>query len=150
MPVSCSVPAVSVDGVVRPFPLGSDAEQRLLSVLKSYQATAVQRLLNRLGAPSLAVRMTFACEACEVLPCRVKVGLQVVEVTLYAARVRRCAHAKNSATQPTTANRLHKPAHGAGGGVTGERGVVFLPPAQTAGTHLALPGWGAPSTALAF
>ena len=87
VPVSCSVPAVSVDGVVRPTPLGSDAEQRLLSDLTSYQATAVQRLLNRLGAPSLAVRVTFACEA---LPCQVKVGLQVFEVTPYAARVRRC------------------------------------------------------------
>ena len=55
--------------------------------------------------------------------------------------------AKNSATQPTTANRLHKPAHGAGGGVTGEWGVVPLPLAQTARVHIAP---GALSTELAF
>ena len=86
VPVSCSVPAVSVDGVVRPIPLGADAEQRLLADLASYKATAVQRLLNRQGAPSLAVRVTYACET---LPCQVKVGLQVFEVAPYAARVRR-------------------------------------------------------------
>ena len=33
------------------------------------------------------MRVTIACET---LSCRVKVGLQVFEVTLYAARVRRC------------------------------------------------------------
>ena len=46
VPVSCSVPAVSVGGVVRPTPLRSDIEQRILSDLTSYQATAVQRLLS--------------------------------------------------------------------------------------------------------
>ena len=146
VPVSCSVPAVSVDGVVRPTPLGSDAEQRLLSDLTSYQATAVQRLLNRLGAPSLAVRVTFACEA---LPCQVKVGLQVLEVTPFAARVRWCTRCQGL-IQPNTADRRHKHAHGAGSRVTGERGVVPLPLAQTARAHIALPGWGALSTELAF
>ena len=87
VPVSCSVPTVSVNGVVRPIPLGADSEHKLLTELKAYEATSVQRLPNRQGAPSLAVRVTFTCEA---LPCRVKVGLQVFEVTLYAARVRRC------------------------------------------------------------
>ena len=87
VPVSCSVPAVSVDGVVRPIPLGADSAHRLLAELKAYKATSVQRLSNRQGAPSFAVRVTFAREA---LPCRVKVDLQVFEVTRYAARVRRC------------------------------------------------------------
>ena len=58
--------------------------------------------------------------------------------------------AKNLIIQPNTADRLHKHAHGAGGGVTGERGVVPLPLAQTARAHIALPGWGALSTELAF
>ena len=31
VPVSCSVPAVSVDGVVRPIPFGTDSEHRLLT-----------------------------------------------------------------------------------------------------------------------
>ena len=87
VPVSCSVPAVSVDGVVRPIPLSADSEHRLLTELKAYKATSVLRLSNRQGEPSLAVRVTFACET---LPCRVKVGLQVFEVTHYAARVRWC------------------------------------------------------------
>ena len=87
VPVSCSVPAVSVDGVVRPIPLGADSAHRLLAELKAYKATSVQRLSNRQGAPSFAVRVTFAREA---LPCRVKVDLQVFDVTRYAARVRRC------------------------------------------------------------
>ena len=47
----------------------------------------MQRLSNRQGAQPLAVRVTFACET---LPCRVKVGLHVFQVTSYAARVRRC------------------------------------------------------------
>ena len=76
--VSCSVPAVSVDGVVRPFPLGVDSEQRLLTELKAYKAISAQRLPNRQGAPSLAVQVIFACET---IPCRVKVGLQMFEVT---------------------------------------------------------------------
>ena len=49
VPVSCSVPAVSVDGVVRPIQLGAEAEQRLLADLTSYQAMSVQRLLHRQG-----------------------------------------------------------------------------------------------------
>ena len=52
----------------------------------------MQRLSNRQGAPPLAVRVTFACET---LPCRVKVGIQVFEVTPYAARVRRCTRCQN-------------------------------------------------------
>ena len=62
-------------------------QNRLLSDLTSYQATAVQHLLNRQGALSLAVRVTFACEA---IPCQVKAGLQVFEVTPYVARMHQC------------------------------------------------------------
>ena len=58
--------------------------------------------------------------------------------------------AKNLIIQPNTADRLRKHAHGAGGGVTVERGVVPLPLAQTARAHIALPGWGSLSTELAF
>ena len=41
VPVSCSVPALSVDGVVRPIPLGTDSDHRLLTELKAYTATSV-------------------------------------------------------------------------------------------------------------
>ena len=56
--------------------------------------------------------------------------------------------AKNLTIQPNAADRLNKHAHGAGGGVMGQRGVVPLPLAQIA--HIALPDWGALSTELAF
>ena len=49
-----------------------------------------------------------------------------------------------------TADRLHKHAHGVGGGVTEERGVVPLSLAQTARAHIALPGLGTLSTELTF
>ena len=135
-------------GSVRPIPLGTDSEHRPLTELKAYKATSVQRLPNRQGAPSLAVRVTFTCEA---LPCRVKVGLQVFEVTPYAARVWRCIRCqKNLIIQQNFASKPYRSVHGAGGGVTEERGVVPLPLAKTARAHITLPGWGAPSIALDF
>ena len=116
--VSCSVPAVSVGGVVRPITLGTDAEHRLLTQLKAYEATSVQRLPSRQGSPSLAVRVSFACEA---LPYRVKVGLHVFEVTQYAACLRRCTRCKKKLNSTAKLCKQTKQVHGAGVGVVVSR-----------------------------
>lgn len=137
--VSCSVPAVSVGGVVRPITLGTDAEHRLLTQLKAYEATSVQRLPSRQGSPSLAVRVSFACEA---LPYRVKVGLHVFEVTQYAACLRRCTRCKKTQvySKIMQANQTSPRCGGGGGGVTGKKGVASLHPAQTVRAPTELPG----------
>ena len=58
--------------------------------------------------------------------------------------------AKNLIIQQNFARKPYRFVHGAGGGVTEERGAVPLPLAQTVRTHIALSGWGAPSIALDF
>ena len=138
------VPAVSVDGVVRPISLGADAEQRLLTDLTPYQATVVQRLLNRQGAPSLAVRVTFSCEA------ESEWASKCLRSPTTQHACSGVPAAKNSITPQSFASKAYRSVHGAGGGVTENKGVVPLPLAQTARAHIAPPGWGAPSIALDF
>ena len=109
-------------------------QNTLLTEVKAYKATSVQRLPSRQGAPSLAVRLTFACEA---LPCRVKVGLQMFVVTPTRHACGGVPAAKNSITPQCFANKAYRSVHGAGDGITKERGVVPLPPAQTARAQIA-------------
>ena len=58
--------------------------------------------------------------------------------------------AKNLIIQQNFARKPYRFVHGAGGGVTEERGAVPLPLAQTARAHIVPPGWGAQSIALDF
>ena len=130
------VPNLSIDRLDRPIPLGSDTEQRLLSDLKSYQAIAVQRQLNRQGALLLAVRVTIACEA---LPCQVKGGFQVFEVTPYAARVRRCARCQKLSRTAKHCRQTTQTCRGCGGRGHWREGCGALPLAQTARAHMGCP-----------
>ena len=75
-----------------------------------YQATAVQRLLNRQGAPSLAVRVTFSCEA------ESEWASKCLRSPLAQHACVGAPDAKHLIMQPNTADRPHKHAHGAEGG----------------------------------
>ena len=46
VPVSATMPARTVDGVIRPIPLASEVEDRFVEDLQSYLIAAVHRLTN--------------------------------------------------------------------------------------------------------
>ena len=88
VPVACSIPRATVEGVIKPLPLDSEALKRAVTELRPYKVLSAERLRNRDGTPSHAVRVTFALQS---LPSEVRLGLEVMRVTPYAAPVRRCS-----------------------------------------------------------
>ena len=88
VPLACSIPRVTVEGVIKPLPLYSEALRRAVTELCPYKVLSAERLKNRDGTPSHAVRVTFALQS---LPFEVRRGLEVMRVTLYAAPVRQCS-----------------------------------------------------------
>lgn len=87
VPVACTTPRATVEGVVKPLPLENEALKRAVAELRPYKAISAERLRNRDGTPSHAVRVTFGLRT---LPTEVRLGLEVMRVSPYAAPVRRC------------------------------------------------------------
>ena len=86
--MACSIPTATVEGVIKPLSLDSEVLRRAVTELRPYKVLSAECLKNRDGTPSHAVRVTFALQS---LPSEVNLVLEVMQVTPYAAPVRRCS-----------------------------------------------------------
>ena len=85
VPVICSIPQPTTVGVVYNIPHGIESLHRLRNCMAN--AAAVERLKNKEGEDTKAVKVTFNMA---VLPEFVHIGTSILPVSPFAAPVRRC------------------------------------------------------------
>nr|KAG5685396.1 hypothetical protein BaRGS_003666 [Batillaria attramentaria] len=85
--VTCTIPQPTTTGVIYNIPLGPHHLERLQAVIPD--ATRVERLKNKDGDPTKAVKITFRAA---ILPKTVHLGTTVTPVVPFSAPVRRCTH----------------------------------------------------------